>query len=94
MSVVSSTSLTDTPSQREQGNIEIRMAGTKAAASVPSQRQIKGSVNTLVHNYRTTVPARVKLIDAFLLFFIITGVTIFAYRLVITSHPFNAFVGG
>lgn len=71
------------------------MPGTKPAVpSVPSQQQISGSVSTLVHNYRTTVPARVKLIDAFLLFFIVTGVTIFAYRLVVTSHPFNAFVGG
>lgn len=70
------------------------MPSKSPASAVPSQQQIQGSISTLVHNYKTTVPARVKLIDAFLLFFIVTGVTIFAYRLVVTSHPFNAFVGG
>lgn len=65
--------------------------------STPSGTQgqkLQSSLNTLVQNYQNTVPGRVKLIDCFLLFLIISGVTQFAYRILVTSHPYNAFVGG
>lgn len=62
--------------------------------SSTQQQQLQSSLNTLVSNYKTTVPGRVKLIDCFLLFLIISGVTQFAYRILVTSHPYNAFVGG
>lgn len=58
------------------------------------QQQLTSSLNTLVQNYHSTVPARVKLIDCFLLFLIISGITQFAYRILVTSHPYHAFVGG
>lgn len=63
-------------------------------AATPTQQQLQSSLNTLVSNYHSTVPARVKLIDCFLLFLIVSGVTQFAYRLLVTSHPYGAFVGG
>lgn len=62
--------------------------------SAPSSTELKSSLNTLVANYKSTTPARVKLIDCFLAFLIISGVTQFAYRILITSHPYGAFVGG
>ncbi|BEJ11949.1 hypothetical protein CspHIS471_0204090 [Cutaneotrichosporon sp. HIS471] len=64
------------------------------ASAAPTSKQLQSSLTTLVSNYRSTVPARVKLIDCFLLFLIISGVTQFAYRLLVTSHPYGAFVGG
>ncbi|KAL1409643.1 oligosaccharyltransferase complex subunit epsilon [Vanrija albida] len=64
-------------------------------SSAKSQsNQLQTSLQTLVSNYKSSVPARVKLIDVFLLFFMVSGIAQFAYRLLITSHPYNAFVGG
>ena len=56
--------------------------------------EVSNSLNTLVRNYKNTTPSRVKLIDVFLLFFLISGVAQFAYRVLITSFPYNAFLGG
>jgi len=56
--------------------------------------QLQTSLQTLVSNYTSTTPARVKLIDSFLLFILISGVLQFAYRILITSFPYNAFLGG
>lgn len=65
-----------------------------AAPSAPTTQQISSSLNTLVSNYTSSTPPRIKLIDAFLLFTLVSGVLQFAYRLVITSYPYNAFLGG
>ncbi|KAI9633163.1 putative defender against cell death 1 [Dioszegia hungarica] len=58
------------------------------------QSQLSNSLSTLVHNYASTTPARVKLIDSFLLFCVLSGVLQFAYRILVTSFPYYAFVGG
>lgn len=58
------------------------------------QSQLSNSLSTLRHNYATTTPARVKLIDTFLLFCVLSGVLQFAYRILVTSFPYYAFVGG
>ncbi|KAK6904745.1 hypothetical protein I203_105561 [Kwoniella mangroviensis CBS 8507] len=59
-----------------------------------SSAALQSSFQTLLDNYQTTIPARVKLIDSFLLFIFISGVLQFAYRVLITSYPFYAFAGG
>jgi oligosaccharyltransferase complex subunit epsilon len=55
---------------------------------------LSSSWKTIVLNYKSTTPGRVKLIDCFLAFLIVSGVTQFAHRLLITSDPYNAFSGG
>jgi hypothetical protein len=57
------------------------------------QTQLQSSFRTLLDNY-SSIPPRLKLIDSFLLFFILSGVLQFAYRLLITAYPYNAFIGG
>ncbi|OCF60113.1 oligosaccharyltransferase complex subunit epsilon [Kwoniella mangroviensis CBS 10435] len=59
-----------------------------------SSAALQSSFQTLLDNYQTTIPARVKLIDTFLLFIFISGVLQFAYRVLVTSYPFYAFAGG
>ncbi|WWC97526.1 hypothetical protein V866_004410 [Kwoniella sp. B9012] len=59
-----------------------------------SSAALQSSFQTLLDNYQTTIPARVKLIDSFLLFIFISGVLQFAYRVLVTSYPFYAFAGG
>ncbi|WVQ64346.1 uncharacterized protein L199_002508 [Kwoniella botswanensis] len=59
-----------------------------------SSAALQSSFQTLLDNYQTTIPARVKLIDSFLLFIFMSGVLQFAYRVLVTSYPFYAFAGG
>ncbi|WVR03120.1 hypothetical protein IAU60_000110 [Kwoniella sp. DSM 27419] len=66
---------------------------TTSTASQPSTA-LQSSLKTLVNNYSATTPARVKLIDSFLLFIFLSGVLQFAYRLLVTVYPFYAFAGG
>ncbi|EIW71447.1 hypothetical protein TREMEDRAFT_23799, partial [Tremella mesenterica DSM 1558] len=56
--------------------------------------QLSNSFTTLINNYKTTTGARIKLIDTFLLFLLLSGVLQMAYRIVVTSYPYNAFLGG
>ncbi|KAJ9097738.1 hypothetical protein QFC21_004776 [Naganishia friedmannii] len=58
-----------------------------------SASALQSSLNTLVQNYRATTLTRTKLIDCFLLFLVVSGVLQFAYRILVTSYPFNAFLG-
>ena len=48
----------------------------------------------LVSSYTSTTPARLKLIDAFLLFLFITAVAQFVYCVVLSDYPFNSFIAG
>ncbi|KAI5455067.1 oligosaccharyltransferase complex subunit epsilon [Naganishia albida] len=71
------------------------MAGTKASVKPTenSASALQSSISTLVHNYRATTLTRTKLIDCFLLVLVVSGVLQFAYRILVTSYPFNAFLG-
>lgn len=46
----------------------------------------------LWRSYLDGTPARLQLCDAFLAFLILTGVLLFAYCVLITNYPFNAFL--
>ncbi|GAA6021837.1 hypothetical protein JCM11491_001541 [Sporobolomyces phaffii] len=52
------------------------------------------SVQELWRGYTQQTPSRLKLIDAFMLFLMLTGVAQFVYCAVVTNFPFNAFLGG
>ncbi|GAA5917052.1 hypothetical protein JCM6882_001911 [Rhodosporidiobolus microsporus] len=53
-----------------------------------------GSVQTLWEAYQRETSARLKLIDSFMLFLMLTGVAQFVYCLGVTNYPFNAFIAG
>nr|XP_031862064.1 uncharacterized protein CI109_002477 [Kwoniella shandongensis]KAA5529136.1 hypothetical protein CI109_002477 [Kwoniella shandongensis] len=71
-----------------------RTTTTTTTTTAQPSAALESSFHSLVDNYQTTTPARVKLIDAFLLFIFVSGVLQFAYRVLITSYPFYAFAGG
>ena len=58
-----------------------------------TQQQLTSSFSTLTRNYVESTSQRIKLIDSFLLFFIVIGVFQFAYRILVTAYPYNAFLG-
>lgn len=49
---------------------------------------------SLWNAYVNTTPSRLKFIDSFLVFLVISGVLQFAYCVLVSSFPFNAFLAG
>ena len=60
-----------------------------ASSSAPSN-----SVQSLLKSYNDTTSPRLKLIDAFLLFLMLSGIIQFVYCILVTNFPFNAFLAG
>lgn len=67
---------------------------SKSPQPAVNSKNLQSSFDTLIDNYTSTTPARVKLIDAFLLFILLSGILQFAYRILVTVYPFHAFAGG
>ncbi|GAA5863189.1 hypothetical protein JCM3774_000804 [Rhodotorula dairenensis] len=57
-------------------------------------RGIAGAVHALWANYLAQTPARLKLIDSFMFFLMLTGIAQFLYCFAVTNYPFNAFIAG
>ena len=70
------------------------MSSSSSQAVNSPASQLQSSLQTLTQNYSTTTPSRVKLIDSFLFFLLLSGILQFSYRILITSYPYNAFLGG
>ncbi|KAF9071029.1 defender against cell death 1 [Rhodocollybia butyracea] len=62
----------------------------KSASSIKST----SAVQTLFDAYTSQTSSRLKFIDAFLVFLILSGVLQFSYCVLVTNFPFNAFLGG
>jgi len=52
------------------------------------------AATTLWKSYIQQTPDRLKFIDAFLVFIVLSGVIQFVYCVLVTSFPFNAFLSG
>ena len=57
-----------------------------AGGSAPSRR--------LWLAYKKETPERLKLVDAFLVFILLSGIAQFLYLVLVTDYPFNAFLAG
>ncbi|KAH9942996.1 defender against cell death 1 [Epithele typhae] len=73
------------------------MAPPKSAASAPSaasSASAQSPLLTLWKAYYDTTSTRLKTIDAFLVFLMLSGIVQFLYCILITDFPFNAFLAG
>ena len=76
------------------------MPPKSVATSTPksaSQEPPSASSNaflTLWNAYQKQTPARLKLIDAYLVFIMLSGIIQFVYCVLVTNFPFNAFLAG
>ncbi|KAH9161830.1 DAD/Ost2 [Lactarius sanguifluus] len=80
------------------------MAGPKSSSSTPKHApsstkpapssQSSVALQSLWGAYHDTTPSRLKFIDSFLVFLILSGVIQFVYCVLVTSFPFNAFLAG
>ena len=77
------------------------MAGPKATAlntpkAVPASglSTLTPSLDSLWKSYDDTTHPRLKLIDALLVFLMLSGIVQFLYCILVTNYPFNAFLSG
>ncbi|TPX45861.1 dolichyl-diphosphooligosaccharide---protein glycotransferase [Synchytrium endobioticum] len=60
-------------------------------ASAPHSSQV---LSRLLQSYQETTPSRLKVIDAWLVFVMMTGVIQFVYVILAGTYPYNAFLSG
>ncbi|KAF8743850.1 hypothetical protein AX14_000251 [Amanita brunnescens Koide BX004] len=59
-----------------------------------AQQQPSNPLQTLWKAYSEHTPDRLKFIDSFLLFLMLSGIMQFVYCVLVTNFPFNAFLAG
>ncbi|CCO26990.1 Dolichyl-diphosphooligosaccharide--protein glycosyltransferase subunit DAD1 Short=Oligosaccharyl transferase subunit DAD1 [Rhizoctonia solani AG-1 IB] len=70
------------------------MPPPKIANAQAGTASTSGAVQQLWKAYQNNTSDRLKLIDAFLVFIMISGIVQFLYCILITNYPFNAFLSG
>ncbi|KAI0313449.1 DAD/Ost2 [Amylostereum chailletii] len=63
-------------------------------APLPSSSAASSAAQSLWKAYVDNTPSRLKFVDSFLVFLILSGVFQFIYCVLVTSFPFNAFLAG
>ncbi|TRM68500.1 DAD/Ost2 [Schizophyllum amplum] len=63
-------------------------------ASAPSAANQKDALQALWKAYSEQTPDRLKFIDSFLVFLMLSGIVQFLYCVLVTNFPFNAFLAG
>ena len=56
--------------------------------------QVVGILRQLNNEYQISTPKKLKLIDAYLVYVLLTGIIQFAYCLLVGTFPFNSFLSG
>jgi hypothetical protein len=77
----------------KRANTTVGSPSTTASSSAAATAS-KAALHTLWGAYLNTTSSRLKLIDAFLVFLVLSGVAQFVYCVLVTSFPFNAFLAG
>lgn len=73
------------------------MAASKAqkqTASKDAATTASGAIQGLWKSYSDDTPTKLKTIDAFLVFIMLSGIIQFVYCVAVTNFPFNAFLAG
>ena len=70
------------------------MPATKTAPPAKTTGSSQSPVASLWNAYYETTSTRLKTIDAFLVFLMLSGIIQFLYCILVTNFPFNAFLAG
>ena len=65
-----------------------------ATTSAPPAALQTDALQALWKAYNEQTPDRLKFVDSFLVFLILSGVIQFLYCILVTNFPFNAFLAG
>ncbi|SPC64500.1 related to apoptotic cell death regulator DAD1 [Ustilago sp. UG-2017b] len=66
----------------------------RASASSSTSTSPSSPLSTLYNSYVENSPKRLKVVDAFLVFLMLSGIIQFVYCALITNFPFNSFIAG
>lgn len=84
-----------TPGASKRAKTSTAASTSTASTSSPTAASAsKVAMHTLWTAYLNTTPSRLKLVDSFLVFLVLSGVIQFVYCVLVTSFPFNAFLAG
>jgi len=78
----------------KRANTSTVVASSSTSSSSAAASASKVALHTLWGAYLNTTSSRLKFVDAFLVFLILSGVIQFVYCVLVTSFPFNAFLAG
>ncbi|KAG8909718.1 oligosaccharyltransferase complex subunit epsilon [Tulasnella sp. 417] len=66
----------------------------KKTAEQDAATTASGAIQGLWKSYNDDTPTKLKTIDAFLVFIMLSGIIQFVYCVAVTNFPFNAFLAG
>lgn len=67
---------------------------SRSSTPAPTSSSSSSPVSTLYNSYVENTPKRLKVVDAFLVFLMLSGIIQFLYCALITNFPFNSFIAG
>lgn len=73
--------------------ISICACGCGAVESMSSEN-VLSVIQQFLESYRSRTPTKLKLVDAYLTYILLTGVVQFAYCCLVGTFPFNSFLSG
>lgn len=59
-----------------------------------SSESVVSIVQQFLESYRSRTPTKLKLVDAYLTYILLTGIVQFAYCCLVGTFPFNSFLSG
>jgi len=65
-----------------------------SSASALSTSNVQAALQRLAATYSERTSTRLKLVDAFLLFVLVTGIVQFIYCVLVGTFPYNSFLSG
>ena len=68
------------------------MPSAHSQKSNEEDTSLKEIARDLLNEYLKETPAKLKLVDSFMLFYFLCGIVIFAYCVLVTPYPFNTFL--
>ncbi|SNX86817.1 related to apoptotic cell death regulator DAD1 [Melanopsichium pennsylvanicum] len=69
-------------------------AKSRSSAASSASSSSSSPLSTLYNSYVDNTPKRLKVVDAFLVFLMLSGIIQFVYCALITNFPFNSFIAG
>ncbi|XP_060636043.2 dolichyl-diphosphooligosaccharide--protein glycosyltransferase subunit DAD1 [Anolis sagrei] len=72
----------------------VAMSGAASASSASGANSVGSVVRRFLAEYSSGTPSRLKVLDAYLLYVMLTGALQFGYCLGVGTFPFNSFLSG
>ncbi|KAG8140868.1 putative Dolichyl-diphosphooligosaccharide--protein [Naja naja] len=82
-------------SKRSLGSVStVAMSGSASGSSGSGASSVTSVVRRFLSEYNSGTPSRLKVLDAYLLYVMLTGALQFGYCLGVGTFPFNSFLSG